>query len=87
MIFLRGAPTSKVGVLTYFIGRKLHDNERIWTPEGTRPCPLRSATASLAMVALSIYIGFYLQCPLLSQQCLVESSSLANWDAIFVDNF
>ena len=25
-----GAPTPKVGVLTYFFGRKLHENERIW---------------------------------------------------------
>ena len=30
----RGAPTPKVGVLTYFFGRKLHENERIWTPGG-----------------------------------------------------
>ena len=29
-----GAPTPKVGVLTYFLGRKLHENERIWTPGG-----------------------------------------------------
>ena len=29
-----GAPTPKVGVLTYFVGRKLHENERIWTPGG-----------------------------------------------------
>ena len=27
-----GVPTSKVGVLTYFFGQKLHENERIWTP-------------------------------------------------------
>ena len=30
----RGAPTPRVGVLTYFFGRKLHENERIWTPGG-----------------------------------------------------
>ena len=35
--FPRGAPTPKVGVLTYFFGRKLHENERIWTPGGARP--------------------------------------------------
>ena len=29
-----GAPTPKVGVLTNFLGRKLHENERIWTPGG-----------------------------------------------------
>ena len=29
-----GMPTPKVGVLTYFFGRKLHENERIWTPRG-----------------------------------------------------
>ena len=29
-----GAPTPKVGVLTYFFGQKLHENERIWTPRG-----------------------------------------------------
>ena len=29
-----GAPTPKVGVLTYFFGRKLHENERICTPGG-----------------------------------------------------
>ena len=33
-IFPRGAPTPKVGVLTNFFGRKLHENERIWTPGG-----------------------------------------------------
>ena len=36
-----GAPTPKVGVLTYFFGRKLHENERIWTPS-------RGGRASLA---------------------------------------
>ena len=42
------APTPKVGVLTYFC-RKLHENERIWTPGGgTRPWhPLRSATTNI----------------------------------------
>ena len=30
-----GAPTPKVGVLTYFFGQKLHENERIWTPGGS----------------------------------------------------
>ena len=41
-----GAPTPKVGVLTHFFGRKLHENERIWTPRGVRipGGPLRSAT-------------------------------------------
>ena len=27
-----GAPTPKVGVLTYYFCRKLHENQRIWTP-------------------------------------------------------
>ena len=43
-----GAPTPKVDVLTNFFGRKLHENERIWTPRGGRASlapPLRSATA------------------------------------------
>ena len=31
-IFLRWVPTPEVGVLTYFFGQKLHENERIWTP-------------------------------------------------------
>ena len=31
-----GAPTPQVGVRTYFIGRKLHENERILTPRGAR---------------------------------------------------
>ena len=31
-----GAPTPKVGVLIYYFCRKLHENERIWTPEGAR---------------------------------------------------
>ena len=31
-----GAQTPKVGVLTYFFGRKLHENERIQTPRGAR---------------------------------------------------
>ena len=41
-----GAPTPQVGVRTYFIGRKLHENERILTPGGGRVpgAPLRSAT-------------------------------------------
>ena len=34
---LGGAPTPKVGVPTYFFGRKLHENERIWTPGGVHP--------------------------------------------------
>ena len=29
-----GAPTPKVGVLIYYFCRKLHENERIWTPGG-----------------------------------------------------
>ena len=29
-----GAPTPKVGVLIYYFCRKLHKNERIWTPGG-----------------------------------------------------
>ena len=29
-----GAPTSQVGVRTYFFGRKLHENERILAPQG-----------------------------------------------------
>ena len=46
-IFPRGAPTPKVGVPTYFFGRKLHENERIWTPGGAcvPGAPLRSTTA------------------------------------------
>ena len=39
-----GAPTPKVGVLTYFFGQKLYENERIWTPGGRPWRPLRSAT-------------------------------------------
>ena len=31
-----GAPTPKVGVLIYYFCRKLHENERIWTPGGAR---------------------------------------------------
>ena len=27
-----GPPAPKVGVLTYYFGRKLQENERIWTP-------------------------------------------------------
>ena len=37
-IFLRGVPTPKVGVLTYYFAfffcRKLHENEKIWTRGG-----------------------------------------------------
>ena len=32
----RGAPIPKVGVLTYFFGQKLHENERTRTPRGGR---------------------------------------------------
>ena len=45
-----GAPTPKVGVLTYFFGQKLHENERIRTPGGggrVPGAPLRSATGNL----------------------------------------
>ena len=35
-IFPGGAPTPKVGVLIYYFCRKLHENERIWTPGGGR---------------------------------------------------
>ena len=31
-----GAPTPKVGVLIYYFCRKLHENERIWTPKEGR---------------------------------------------------
>ena len=34
-----GAPTPKVGVLAYFFGQKLHENERIWTPGGGARVP------------------------------------------------
>ena len=42
--FPEGAPPTKVGVLTYYFAkifcRKLHENERIWTPRGADPwCP------------------------------------------------
>ena len=36
-----GVPTPKVGVLTNFFGRKLHENERIWTPRGGGARPWR----------------------------------------------
>ena len=55
-----GAPTPEVGVLTYFFGRKLHENERIWTPRGTRVpgVPLRSATeqSSILRFKLDVHI-------------------------------
>ena len=36
--FPGGAPTLKVGVQTYFFGRKPHENERILAPQrGTHP--------------------------------------------------
>ena len=43
------APTPKVGVLTYIFGRKLHENERIWTPRaaGVPGAPLTSTSAML----------------------------------------
>ena len=36
-----GAPTPKVGVLIYYCCRKLHENERIWTPGGGGARPWR----------------------------------------------
>ena len=48
-----GAPTPKVGVLTYFLGRKLHENERIWIGGGT---PLRSATANDTLECTSVIL-------------------------------
>ena len=39
-IFPGGAPTPKGGVLTYFLGRKLHQNERIWTRGASLAPPL-----------------------------------------------
>ena len=49
-VFLRrGAPTPKVGVLTYFFGRKLYENERIWTPKGPLDPPMpRNTNSTLA---------------------------------------
>ena len=42
-----GGANSQSRLLTYFSGRKLHENERIWTPGGASPgAPLRSATAN-----------------------------------------
>ena len=54
-IYPGGAPTPKMGVLTYFFGRKLHENERIWTPKGARipGAPLRSATAEAIRVFIN----------------------------------
>ena len=48
-----GAPTPKVGVLTYFLAEFEFENERIWTPGGVPGAPLRSATDMLCN-------GFYL---------------------------
>ena len=47
-----GMPTPEVGVLTYFFGQKLHENERIWTPRGAHipGAPLRSATEVLGNI-------------------------------------
>ena len=46
-IFPGGGPTPKEGVLTYFFGRKLYENERIWIPGGrVTGAPLRSANGS-----------------------------------------
>ena len=44
-IFLRGTPTSMMGVQTYSFGWTLHENERIWTRGARSWRPLRSATA------------------------------------------
>ena len=46
-----GAPTPKVGVQTYFLGRKLHENERILTRGGRASLapPLRSATGFVVL--------------------------------------
>ena len=40
-----GGATPRVEVLTYFFGRKLHENERIWTGGGVPGAPFRSDTA------------------------------------------
>ena len=32
-----GAPTPKSAIIFQFFSRKLHENERIWTPRGARP--------------------------------------------------
>ena len=37
--FSWGGPNPKVGVLTYFFGRKLHENERILAPGGVPGVP------------------------------------------------
>ena len=61
--FPRGAPTPKVSVLTYFFGRKLHENERIWTPGGggvrIPGAPFRSTTG-LHIIYLLFSIEFVL---------------------------
>ena len=47
-IFRReGGANSQSGCANLFFGRKLHENERIWTPSlGVSGAPLRSATAN-----------------------------------------
>ena len=54
-----GAPTLKVGVLAYFFGRKLHENERIWIRGRCPWRPLRSVTAkdTLEYTSVILYLN------------------------------
>ena len=54
-----GAPTPKSAIIFQFCPRKLHENERIWTPGGARVpgAPLRSANAFTLALAKSLAIA------------------------------
>ena len=49
-IFPKGCANSQIGIILPIFYRKLHENERIWTPRGRVPdAPLRSANADKHM--------------------------------------
>ena len=53
-----GCANSQIGIILQFFGRKLHENERIWT--GGRPWrPLRSANAIIVRNVIFVLLVIY----------------------------
>ena len=56
-----GAPTSKSALIFQFCSRKLHENERIWTPRGGGARPWRPPLDP-PMVCVNT-LAFFMLCP------------------------
>ena len=59
---LGGCANCQIGIILQFFCRKLHENERIWTPgDGVPGAPLRSANAYLLRVQILDSLEFNLE--------------------------